>query len=822
MLGGQQLRRLLFGGAGCIERPHRSGTVVAEHVRAVKRRNASSIYVAAGHGAAVLVCVRGDRQREPLSIAVRLRLVARVTLHDVPSVVQPSAVRRHPVDLLQFALADIGYPDVVAVEAEAPRVAEAVGPNLRARVVAVDERIVGGNAVGSIARRRVDIDPQQLAEQSVEPLTVVVWIPRTSAVAKRDVQVSVRPELERAAVVIRVWLIDPEQDARGIRQCDVFVGRVSLVLGNDRIAVYIGVVDEESAVRPILGVKGQAEQSLLTAGGDLFRDVEKRLLNEFGVAYDSDATDLFDDEEATAPVTRIRYEQGRLQPVDDGSQLDRGVTEVERGRGRRLGGGRAIGRLTAAGDQHHSGHGGDPKHACSTTLHVQPFLSALNVHLYYTASSKRFRLEFPAMGDPPIERPTGRPPERRGRGVLLDIGPLRTSRDFRLLWLGSTISFLGTQITFVAVPFQVFELTRSAFAVGLLGLCELVPLLTLSLVGGAIADQVDRRTLLLWTDAVMATTSILLVVNSVVARPQLWALYALTAVWAALYAIASPALRSATPLLLGRDQLPAAAALQSVGGNAGLVVGPLIGGVLIEAVGLAGTYGIDVATYAMSLAAVRAARPIPPVTGDDADRVSVLDGVRFLRGRPVLQGSFIVDLIAMIFGMPRALFPAIAAQTFAGGAGVVGILYAAPAVGSFVAGAFSGWTGRIRRQGVVVYIAVVAWGVSLVVFGIVESLALSVVALAAAGAADMVSGIFRSAILQTAAPQRMQGRLSGVELFVVASGPSLGDVEAGALASLTSLRFSVVFGGVGCVAGVAVMALLLPQFARYDARSPSP
>jgi hypothetical protein len=427
------------------------------------------------------------------------------------------------------------------------------------------------------------------------------------------------------------------------------------------------------------------------------------------------------------------------------------------------------------------------------------------------------------MGDVPSQPPRGPRHGSRRTGLFLDITPLRTSRDFRHLWLGSTVSFLGTQITFVAVPFQVFDLTRSAFAVGLLGLCELVPLLALSLVGGAIADAVDRRRLLLWTDSAMAATSVVLAVNALASRPQLWMLYVLTSVWAGLYAIGSPALRSSTPLLIQRDQLPAAAALQSVGGNAGFVIGPLIGGILIETVGLAGTYGIDVVSYAVSLLAVRAVKPIPPVPREEGEgRVSVLAGIRFLRGRPVLQGSFIVDLIAMIFGMPRALFPALAAQRYGGGAGLLGVLYAAPAVGSLMAAALSGWTGRVRRQGLVVYAAVVAWGVSLVIFGLAEGLVVGVIALAAAGAADMVSGIFRTAILQTAAPQEMQGRLSGVELFVVASGPSVGDLEAGALASLTSLRFSIVFGGVGCVVGVAAMALLLPQFARYDARAPTP
>jgi MFS family permease len=424
------------------------------------------------------------------------------------------------------------------------------------------------------------------------------------------------------------------------------------------------------------------------------------------------------------------------------------------------------------------------------------------------------------MSDSPRE-PTGGLPRRRRR-VVLDVAPLQTSRDWRLLWIGSTVSFVGTHITFVAVPFQVFDLTGSAFAVGLLGLCELAPLLALSLVGGAVADAVDRRRLLLVTDSAMAATSALLVVNALVADPQVWALYALTSVWAGLYALGSPALRSATPILLSREQFSAAAALQSVGGNVGFVLGPLIGGVLIEAVGLAGTYGIDVATYLASLLAVRAVSPIPPPRTDDDERVSVLDGIRFLRGRPVLQGSFVVDLVAMIFGMPRALFPAVTAHRFGGSAGILGLLYAGPAIGSLVVAAFSGWASRVRRHGRAVYVAVIVWGAAIALFGVSNALWLALVALVVAGAADMVSGIFRTAILQASAPQAMQGRLSGLELFVVASGPSLGDLEAGALAAMTSLRFSIVLGGLGCIAGVAVMAMLLPQFARYDAQTPTP
>jgi MFS family permease len=411
---------------------------------------------------------------------------------------------------------------------------------------------------------------------------------------------------------------------------------------------------------------------------------------------------------------------------------------------------------------------------------------------------------------------------RRLARYAIDVRPLRASRDFRLLWIGTSISFLGTQVTFVAIPFQIYQLTESPVAVGLVGLCELIPLLTLSLLGGTVADRMDRRSLLIRTDSALAATSGLLALNASLETPHVWAIYVLASISAGLFAFGLPALRSTTPLLVPTHMLPSAAALHSIHGSLGLIVGPLLAGVLIQALSLEWTYSLDAATYVCSLLLVAAVAPIPPIDTESSERPSVLDGLRFLRGRPVLQGSFYVDIVAMVFGMPKALFPALAAVRFRGEPSVLGLLYAAPAVGSFLAAATSGWTGGVRRQGIAVYAAVVAWGAALVVFGFAASLWVALAALTAAGAADMISGVFRTAILQTSAPQHMQGRLSGVELMVVASGPALGDLEAGAVAALTSLRFSIVSGGVGCILGVAVMALLLPEFGRYDARSPTP
>ena len=381
------------------------------------------------------------------------------------------------------------------------------------------------------------------------------------------------------------------------------------------------------------------------------------------------------------------------------------------------------------------------------------------------------------------------------------------------------MSFLGSGLTFVAIPFQVFELTDSTLAVGLLGLAELIPILTLSLVGGAIADRVDRRRLLMVTEGSGASVLILLALNARSDDPHLWLIYVLTVALAGTFALGAPAFRSATPLLIRKELLPAAAALDGVSRTLSDVVGPMLAGVLIGLIGLAGTYVVDAISFLFIIGCVVLVRPIPP-RKEEEDPGGILDGLKFLKGRPVLQGSFIVDIIAMVFGMPKALFPAVA-RSF-GGPAVLGALYAAPSAGALLASLMSGWTGKVRRQGVAVYIAVIGWGASLIVFGLVDPLWAALAALALAGAADMISAIFRHAILQTAAPPHMVGRLSGLELAVVASGPAVGDLEAGAVAALTSVRFSIVSGGFACVIGVGIMALALPQFARYDAKNPTP
>ena len=425
--------------------------------------------------------------------------------------------------------------------------------------------------------------------------------------------------------------------------------------------------------------------------------------------------------------------------------------------------------------------------------------------------------------EPILEEPT--PDRKPGLGGLvrraaIDVAPLRESPPFRRLWAGQAISFVGSEIAFVAVPIQLYDLTHSTLAVGLLALCSLGPLLVVPLVGGAIADAVDRRRLLLRTEVLLAVVSLLLAGNALLPHPQVWALYALETLGVAVFSLGAPSMRSLVPRLVPEEQIAAANALEGVYSNFGAVAGPALGGILVAAIGLPLTYLFDVGTFAASLWSVWRLPALPPAA--DADRASlrsIVEGFRFVRTKQALLGIFLVDTNAMVFGMPMALFPAYGAH-FGGGASTVGFLYAAPYGGAFVASVLSGWVGHLRRQGLGVCVAAALWGAALVAFGYAHALWLALVMLAVAGAADFVSAVLRSTILLTATPDAMRGRLSGIELAQVASAPSLGNLEAGVVASLTSLRFSVVSGGIACVVGTVVCALALPRFVRYDSRRP--
>jgi MFS family permease len=400
--------------------------------------------------------------------------------------------------------------------------------------------------------------------------------------------------------------------------------------------------------------------------------------------------------------------------------------------------------------------------------------------------------------------------------VAVDLSPLRESREFRLLSIGQAISFAGSMITYVAVPFQAYALTRSSLVVGLISLAELIPILLMAFIGGALADAVDRRKMVRITELGLCAVSAALVVNAALPQPQLWVLFLAVGLAAGIDALQRPSLDALVPRIVARDQLPAAAALQSLRGTLGMVLGPPIAGLLIAVAGLPVTFGVDVGTFLLSLIALSFMRAVPPAP--DADRVSVagvLAGLRYAWSRQELLGSYLVDINAMFFGMPLALFPQIAATL--GGPAVLGLLYMAPSAGSLLVSLSSGWTRRVRHHGRAIALAAGAWGIAIIAFGFAPSLWVAFLALMAAGAADMVSGLFRMILWNQTIPDAMRGRLAGIEMISYTSGPALGNLEAGVVGALAGVRASVVSGGVLCVAGTVGLIALLPRFRRYRA-----
>ena len=406
------------------------------------------------------------------------------------------------------------------------------------------------------------------------------------------------------------------------------------------------------------------------------------------------------------------------------------------------------------------------------------------------------------------------------RRLAIDLGPLRRYPAFRRLFIGQTISTFGSEIAAVAAPFQLYQLTHSTLQVGLLSLCELFPLLTLTIVGGAIADAVDRRRLLLVTEVLLALVATGFAVNASLDEPQVWAIYVLVTLAMSVFSLGVAGMNSVIPRLVAREELTAAIAIENVYGSTTNVAGPALGGLLIAVLGLRGAYLLDAATFSASLWSVWRLPPLP--AAHDAERPSfqtIAEGFRFVRQKKVLLGMFLVDSNAMVFGMPRALFPALALHRFNGGAGILGLMYAAPYAGALVASLLSGWIGHVRRQGLIVAIAAALWGVAIAAFGFADSLWLALLLLAAAGAADNVSAVLRGTILWAVTPDSLRGRVSGIEFAQVAATPALGNVEAGLVASLTSLRVSIVSGGIVCVLGTVVIALAVPALIRYDARA---
>ncbi len=414
------------------------------------------------------------------------------------------------------------------------------------------------------------------------------------------------------------------------------------------------------------------------------------------------------------------------------------------------------------------------------------------------------------------------------RGLVADTRPLRNDH-FRRLWLANIITVVGAQLTVVAVPAQIYAETGSSAYVGLTGLFGLVPLVVFGLWGGALADVMDRRTLLICTTTGLIGTSALFWAQAALGAGNVWLLLGLFSLQQAFFAVNQPTRSAVLPKLLPLAQLPAANSLNMTVFQAGAIAGPMVGGVLIPVFGFSWLYLIDTCTLFATLGAVvRLPRlPVEGATGGPPGLRAVVDGLSYLRGHPVLMMSFVVDLIAMVFGMPRALFPEIAHVSFAGPSGgglAFALLFAAIPAGAVLGGIFSGWVSRVDLQGRAVIVCILLWGASMVGFGVAVGLAdrwpapmlvAAVAMLVVGGAADMASAAFRTSMLQASATDAVRGRLQGIFIVVVAGGPRIADVLHGASAAVVGTAVTAAGGGVLVVIGTMLAAIAVPSFVRY-------
>lgn len=415
---------------------------------------------------------------------------------------------------------------------------------------------------------------------------------------------------------------------------------------------------------------------------------------------------------------------------------------------------------------------------------------------------------------PTEERPSWRELVTR---VAVDVTPLRDYPDYRRLWVGQAVTFVGSEMALVALPFQVWKLTHSTLALGLFSLTELVPLLTLTLAGGAVADAFDRRRMVLVTETLQAVAVVGLLANSALPHPSIVAVFVFATVVAGCFSAGVGAMRSIPQRLVPEEVFAQAGALDSIYYGLGGVAGPPLAGVLIATAGLPTVYAVGMASFAATVVALWGLPPMPPHPEADRPGIrSIVEGFRFVAREKVILGFFLVDTNAMVFGMPLGLFPAIAARF--GNATYLGLLYAAPAAGALLAGLGSGWVAYVRRQGLVVVAAASLWGVAIVGFAYADRFWLALLLVGLAGLADQISAIFRNAMLLALTPDRLLGRVRGIEFMQVASAPSLGNLEAGVVASLTSIRVSVASGGFLCIAGTLASAAAFPALLRYEAR----
>ncbi len=400
--------------------------------------------------------------------------------------------------------------------------------------------------------------------------------------------------------------------------------------------------------------------------------------------------------------------------------------------------------------------------------------------------------------------------------MLIDLSPLRTSRDYRLLFFGQLVSFFGSMMTFIVVPWQMFQLTGSSAMVGYIALAEFVPMVSLAFVGGALADFIDKRRMLRFTEIGQTAVTAILILNSLLPEPQIWILFVAVALHAGLAALQRPAFESFIQKVIPAEMMSAVMALNSVRFSIGMIVGPAIAGIIATQLNPTIAYTIDLFTFVASLIAVFMLRFVPPP--DNAEQPSfaaIKKAWKYAFGRQELVGTYFIDIAAMFFAFPQALYPALAIVY---GEKYVGFFPAAIAVGALTASLTSGWTRNVHRHGLFVIVAAVLWGVAILFFGLVESLVPALVLLAIAGFFDMISGIFRGAIWNQTIPNYLRGRLASIEMMSYLTGPMLGSAKMGFVAERFGLKAAIVSGGALCVVAVAGAALLLPKFAVYDGR----
>ena len=402
--------------------------------------------------------------------------------------------------------------------------------------------------------------------------------------------------------------------------------------------------------------------------------------------------------------------------------------------------------------------------------------------------------------------------------LAIDFTPLKKYPDFRLLWGSGLISYFGSMITYVSMPFQIKQLTDSYLAVGLMGLVEIVPLIVFGLYGGVLADHVDRKKMIWATEfAALALTSILLI-NSLIPNPKLWVLYLVGGLFAAVDGLQRPSADAILPRLVSHDDLPSASALMSLRWQFGVITGPALAGVLIATAGVKAGFTVDVITYVLSLLLLARVKSVKPKKESEKPTFSsVVDGIKYATSRKDLMGTYLVDLAAMFFAMPNALFPFWAEKLNATWA--LGFFYAAGTVGAFAITFTSGWIKNYTRHGYAVMMAALGWGLAITLAGVFNSLWLVLLFLALAGASDQVSALFRSAIWNQSIADDYRGRLASIELLSYSVGPLGGQTRAGLVAERTSLRTSVISGGLLCIGFVSFFSAMLPEFRKYDSKT---